>query len=385
MSAAARHAPRVCFATPGYPPSIGGISRSASRVVKYLIEDFDVHVFTFLKSSTADMSVTSTREHGAQVHRISLPPDASETIMAFSIRQAIQAMDTRAPFDIFHCFFLPLAYACLDIADKGSRPVIASLRGADGTIWLADEWHRSIVSSILSRVAWVTSVNTEMLGKMAALGLKQERSSVIKNAIERKGFPLWRPTEENGGVVGTVGEFRAMKNIPLLVEAYGRVDAALRRKLVLVGDFSEEDERARTLSLIERCQLAGETELTGMVDDAQIKERLLSLRVFAQCSKHDGFPNALLEAAAAGVPLVATAVGGMKDILTDGDNALLILPDDLDSLTSALHSVLTDDSLALRLSEGARRLASSLDPAHEKKAWHDLYRQLLRPAGNRSG
>lgn len=378
----ARHAPRVCFATPGYPPAIGGISRSANRVVKYLAEDFDVHVFTFLKGQPADMSISSAREDGAQVHRISIPPDASDTIMAYGIRQAIHSIDAQSPFDIFHCFFLPLAYSCLDIAGKGNRPVIASLRGADGTIWLEDEWHRNIISSILKRVAWVTSVNTEMLERMLALGLVRERSSVIRNAIESKPFPVWRASEDNRGVVGTIGEFRGAKNIPVLIEAYARIEARLRRKLILVGDFSEEDERMRSTEVISHHNLSAETLLTGMVNDREIEERLLSMRVFVLCSRREGFPNALLEAAAVGVPLVATSVGGMKDILTDGENALLVLPDDPNSLASAIESVLRDESLALRLSEGARLLAQSLNPAHEKKAWHDLYRQLLLSAEN---
>jgi glycosyltransferase involved in cell wall biosynthesis len=376
----ARHAPRVCFVTPGYPPATGGISRSAGRVVKYLAEDFDVHVFTFVKGGSAGVSISSAREDGVQIHRLSIPSDSSEIIIAHSIRQAIHSTDNQAPFNIFHCFFLPLAYACLDIADKGKRPVLASLRGADGTLWLEDDWHRNILSSILKRVAWVTSVNTEMLDRMSALGLVRERSSVIRNAIESKARPVWRASEDNRGVVGTVGEFRAAKNIPFLIEAYARIDAAQRRRLVLVGDFSEEDERARSAELISRYNLAAETHLTGMLNDSEIEEQLLSMRVFALCSRREGFPNALLEAAAVGVPLVATAVGGLKDILTNGENALLVPQDEPNSLASAIESVLRDESLALRLSEGAWRLARSLDPKHEKKAWQDLYQQLLPTA-----
>ncbi|HEX7999717.1 MAG TPA: glycosyltransferase family 4 protein [Pyrinomonadaceae bacterium] len=376
----ARHAPRVCFVTPGYPPATGGISRSAGRVVKYLAGDFDVHVFTFVKGRSAGVSISSAREDGVQVHRLSIPSGASEIIIAHSIRQAIHSIDKQAPFDIFHCFFLPLAYPCLDIADKGSRPILASLRGADGTLWLENDWQRNILSSILKRVAWVTSVNTEMLDRMSALGLVRERSSVIRNAIESKALPVWRANEDNRGVVGTVGEFRAAKNIPLLVEAYARIDGAQRRKLVLVGDFSEEDERARSVELISRYNLAAEAQLTGMLNDDEIEERLLSMRVFVLCSRREGFPNALLEAAAVRVPLVATAVGGLKDILTNGENALLVPPDEPDSLASAIESVLRDENLALRLSRGAWRLARSLDPKHEKKAWHDLYKQMLLPA-----
>jgi glycosyltransferase involved in cell wall biosynthesis len=358
---------------------MGGIPRAAARIVKFLAESFEIHVFTFIKAEPGDMSVSSTSEDGVAVHRVRISQDASETIMALSIRQAIQSVDSATPFDLFHCIFLPLAYCCLDIAEKGGRPVIASLRGSDGTVWLEDEWHLNIVSKVLRRVAWVTSVNTDMLERLSAHGLVRERSSVIRNSIDSSSFPRWHATPDNRGVVGTVGEFRALKNIPLLVKAYAQISDELRRRLILVGDFapSDEDEKARTAEVIRQLNLTAEAQLTGMVGDSEILERLLSLRVFVQCSKHEGFPNALIEAAAMGVPLVATAVGGMKEVLTNGENALLVPPDDQHSLASAIESVLRDESLALGLSEGARRLARSLDPEHEQKAWHELYRQLL--------
>lgn len=374
----APNVPRVCFATPSYPPAVGGISRSAARVVGYLAEDFDLHVFTFERGGHEDDAPFHTaREHGAHVHRIRAPADAGEGVWALRLARAVGLADEAEPFDLFHFFFLPLAYPCLSIAERGGRPVLASLRGADGEVWLDTDWGRSIVGAVVRRASWVTSVNAEMIERVAALGLARERSCVIRNTLAGRTFPRWDAAAAGRGVVGTVGEFREKKDIPLLVEAYAGLSPGLRRRLLLAGYFSEPAEQERVFALVEQRGLSAETELTGVLGDEEVAARLLSMSVFVQCSKQDGLPNALLEAAAVGVPLVATAVGGMRDVLVHEENALLVSPGDRRGLTAAVAAVLRDEQLAGRLSAGALRLARGLDPAHEKAEWQGLYRRLL--------
>lgn len=375
----AHDAPKICFATPSYPPVVGGISRSSGRVVGYLVEHFDVHVFTFTVDEEPDGTpLRTTEEGGAHVHRIGLPPGASEMDKGYRMAQAVRRFDDATPFALFHCFFLPLAYPCLVVAARGARPVMASLRGADGHVWLKDQWNREIIGHVLRRVSWVTSVNTEILDNVAPLGLDRSRSSIIFNAVAGRSSGRWSFEAARRGLVGTVGDFRAIKDIPLLVDAYADLGPALRGGLLLVGDFSEEDERARTFALAESRGVADETELTGIVGDEEIARRLLTMNVFVVCSNKDGLPNALLEAATLGVPLVGTRVGGMRDILFDQENALVVESGDRRGLASALESVLRDEHLARRLSAGASELARSLDPSREKAKWLDLYERLMR-------
>lgn len=375
-----RSAPRVCFATPSYPPLVGGISRSAGRVVGYLAEEFDLHVFTFTRDAPdGGVPARPSREGGALVHRLGVAPDADDRAWARRLAEAVRLADEAEPFDLFHFFFLPLAYPCLSIAERGGRPLLASLRGADGEVWLEDAWRRAVVGAVAARASWVTSVNAEMLEKVSALGLDRARASVIRNALAPgRAFPRWDASAAAGrGVVGTVGEFREKKDIPLLVEAYAGLDPALRRGLLLVGYFSEPAEQARVSALVERHGLSEETELTGLLTDEEVAGRLTSMGVYVQCSKQDGLPNALLEAAAVGVPLVATAVGGMKDVLIHGENALLVEPGDRRGLTAAVEAVLRDEQLARRLSTGALGLARGLNPEREKGEWLELYGRLV--------
>jgi glycosyltransferase involved in cell wall biosynthesis len=91
-------------------------------------------------------------------------------------------------------------------------------------------------------------------------------------------------------------------------------------------------------------------------------------------------PNAMLEAAAAGVPIVTTAVGAIPDIMTNEEDGLIVPPGQPEALAEALSRVLSDPALASRLSLAARRLAERFDYSAERTQWLDLYQRLLRPS-----
>lgn len=374
-----QNSPAVCFATPEYPPRVGGVSRSAVRIVKYLVEaGFSMHVFVSrMCESAEEAEVVSTVEEGAHVHRVGMVEGISRMMGAFAMSDAIQKVDEVTPFRLFHGFFAPMAFPCMWVANRGQRPVIASIRGADAVDWLAFENRRQVMKLVLERASWVTSVSTDLLEKVSVLAELNGKSSVILNSIDSRAFPAWQPTVENRGVVGTLGEFRHKKDIPLLIQSYAALDSGLRKRLLLVGYYDKPEYAAECESLIEQNNLLMETRLTGLVNDASIPGYLLAMRVFVICSKHDGLPNALLEAAAAGVPIVATSIGGMRDVLTDGENALLVPPEDPVRLTAAIEAVLRDESLARRLSAGARAVAAKLHPDNEKRAWRELYQRMI--------
>ncbi len=380
MSKHNAQAPAVCFATAQYPPQATGISRSAFRIVKFLVEGgFDVHVFVPQRSETMESpAVTHSVDDGVHVHRLWTPAQTTNRLLiAHLLSEEIRKVDEVSRFALFHGFFVPLTFVCLRVAERGSRPVIASIRGSDAVDWLVKESHKDIIGLIMQKASWVTSVSTDLLNNVRALWDVAGKSSVILNSIDSTSFPEWQISEANRGVVGTLAEFRYKKDIPLLIQSYAALDRDLRRKLLLAGYYDNEETRIECENALARYNVEAETQVTGLVRDAAIIQHLLGMRVFVVCSKHDGLPNALLEAAAVGVPLVATAVGGMLDVLVDGENALLVPPEDPVRLTAAIDAVLRDEALARKLSEGARQIVKKLQPESEKRAWIELYQRML--------
>jgi glycosyltransferase involved in cell wall biosynthesis len=297
----------------------------------------------------------------------------------FALRRFIGHLDQEMGFALFHGFFLPAAYPCLGVAARGeARPVIASIRGSDVMTLLDQPATRALLLPVLRGATWITSVNDECLAIVAAQVPIVGRHSVIRSGVEQPvGEGGWTLSDGNRGVVGTVGEFRKVKDIPLLVRAYGALPREARTRLLLAGFFADAEEEGWSTDLIDELELADEVTITGPFPNAEVGTYLRRMHVYVQASAHEGLPNALLEAAARGVPIVATAVGGMKEVLVHGESALLVPHGDRDALMRAIGRVLDDDALARRLSEGAHALAVALSPERERDDWLALYRRLI--------
>jgi glycosyltransferase involved in cell wall biosynthesis len=254
--------------------------------------------------------------------------------------------------------------------------VIASIRGTDVTTLLVHPYFRPLLLSGLREVAWVTSVNQTYLDDVAREVDITGRSSVIRNSAPEIR-QRWQLTDKNRGVVGCSGHFRRVKDIPLLVRSFRNVRPDLRRKLLLAGPFLEEAEEDWCWTLVREFSLSESVEVTGMLPHADILGQLARMHVYVQSSAFEGMPNTLLEAAAVGVPIVATGVGGVKEIFSDGMDALLVPHGDPVALGRAIERVLNDDDLAHSLSSNAALLCARFSMARERTEWVSLHKRLL--------
>ncbi|MFT4174134.1 MAG: glycosyltransferase family 4 protein [Rhodocyclaceae bacterium] len=370
---------RICFVTLEYPPDWGGIATSAQRVVTLLAQaGFEVHVFVPARPGQGQGGAAPSPVAGVHLYRVAIDKASPEGIVLPFVKALFEA-DLRHRFDLFHGFCLPMAYPCLALPDRGRRPVVASIRGNDATDMLENAAFSDAIRTVLQKASWITSVSSDSLTRAQTVADISGRASFIGNSIAPSSGARWRPDALNRGVVGTVCTFRPKKNVPGLIAAYAQVDAGLRRRLLLVGEGYPGD--VATPAAIARAldvhAVGGETEQTGYVDTAAVTQHLLGMNVFALSSLHEGFPNTLLEAASLGVPIVATAVDGVKDVYRDVPGALLVEPDDPVQLARAIEAVLRDPALAQRLSEQSLAVAARFSREREQMAYVALYERLL--------
>jgi glycosyltransferase involved in cell wall biosynthesis len=149
-------------------------------------------------------------------------------------------------------------------------------------------------------------------------------------------------------VVGTVARLGSQKSPTDMVEA---IDGLERRDVHMVW-IGDGDLRAKTQRLIDRKGLAGRFHLLG--DRADVSRLLPAFDVFAMSSLYEGLPCAVVEAMSCGVPVVATAVNSVPEIIVSGKTGLLARPGDPKSLARALDFVLSHQAEALRMAEAAR-------------------------------
>jgi glycosyltransferase involved in cell wall biosynthesis len=174
-------------------------------------------------------------------------------------------------------------------------------------------------------------------------------------------------------VVGTVGNFTAKKDQATLLRAVAALPERGREVvLVLIGLGPLEDElRALAVEL----GIAGRVLFPGSRDD--VFALLPAFDAFVLSSRFEGLPIALLEAMATGVAPVATRVGGIPEVVTDGVDGLLVAPADPEALAGALERLLSDDALRGRLGESARDRALAFDLANAVRRTEAIYAVAL--------
>jgi len=205
---------------------------------------------------------------------------------------------------------------------------------------------------------------------IAARTCDAERSAVIRTGIDLASFATARPLDETPRIVG-VGRLREPKDPLTLVRALALLRGPFQATLVGSGpDEPEVEEEVRRMGLAASVLLAGERD--------DVPELLASSSVFVLSSRSEALPVSVLEAIAAGLPVVATRVGGVPELVVDGETGFLVPPADPAALAAALQRLLDEPELRARLGAAGRVRAEehfALDSFVESHL--DLYRRAL--------
>ena len=261
------------------------------------------------------------------------------------------------------------------VAFGGSRPVIAGpvyaawlgvplvtlIRGNDFDAAVFSARRRPILDDALTRSAVVCAVSQDKVDKIAALhpGVRVRR---IPNGIDRTDWALapsderraaaWRGETVPDGVqtIGLFGQLKAKKGGVLLLEALARSGTAERFHLLLAG-WLEPDMDA----WLREHDGAISYTLLPFLDRYELLPWYAACDWIAIPSFYDGLPNVLMEAAALGIPLIASRAGGMADVLRDDSSGLLFEPGDEVGCAAALQrAALMPPSERARLGNACR-------------------------------
>ena len=260
-----------------------------------------------------------------------------------------------------------------------SRVDLGHLRAGFG------KWHRE-VEKLNARLADLVVANADAVREVCIReeGVKPENCVVVRNGLDLQHFdsaaaqPLQSPLPGEGRtLVAVIGNLWPVKGHRTLVEAVAQLPPELAHvRFVCAGEGPEREyltRRIAELNLGDRVLLVGHR--------LDVPAILARAQAACLCSSAEGLSNALMEAMAARLPIVATAVGGTPELVRDGENGYLVPPGDAPALAAKLATLLSRADAAREMGlRGRRRVESELSMERMADGHGALYRRALQAA-----
>jgi L-malate glycosyltransferase len=262
-----------------------------------------------------------------------------------------------------------------------SRRELANLRGV---------WQRQAIR-LACRLATGVVVNSRAAARDLVEGHRgnAQRIGVIPNSIDLEQFRAVRTAEEvrkefgirrDAPLVGTLANLRSEKDLPTFLRAVRRVNSIFPdSRFLMIGDGPE---RTKLESLAQDLGLSSVVSFAG--DRSDVPDLLAALDVFVLSSRTESFPNAVLEAMAMARAVVATRVGGVPELVEDGESGYLVPPGDAEAMAERIVQLLRDASLCDSMGwAGLERVEREFTTEQVKRKLEDFYDHLLGLPGAR--
>ena len=350
----------VCYA------SVGGSGIVATELAKALASrGHDVHVL-----STETPFRFGDYQPGLAFHRVQTPsyPLFREPQYVIGLATRIVQVTREYDLDIIHAHYAvphaTAAYLAKQILLESPRhvpQVVTTLHGTDITLVGSDRSYAETVAFSIEHSDGVTAVSESLRADtFRVLGVRHE-IAVIPNFLDcavhaRTAQPALRARHCPEGcdkIVAHVSNFRPVKRVKTVIEVFARIAERVSARLLLVGDgpdLGEALERARELGVADRVEALGEQDsVTSLLSIADL---------FLLPSSQESFGLSALEAMACGVPVVASRVGGLPEVVEHGASGFLHAPDDVEGMAASGIALLTDADLHRRFAERGRSIVT---------------------------
>jgi glycosyltransferase involved in cell wall biosynthesis len=269
----------------------------------------------------------------------------------------VQKIQSDFHFDLIDAHYVyPDGFAAVLLGSFFKKPVVVSARGSDINLFARFPLIRRFLQYTLTKADRVIAVCKALKDAMVQLDIPGEKITIIPNGVDtRKFFPY--PKEQARYTLGlphdkriilSVGGLIPRKGFDLLIKALKMLSSQLRQDdlyLVIVG---EGESRPVLEQLITELDLDAQVRLVGSVSHQELYLWYSAADLFCLASSREGWPNVVLEALASGIPVVATDVWGVPEII--GSESLGVLTkrsvwDIAESIASALHKPWRSDTL----------------------------------------
>lgn len=343
---------KIAIMIPLFPPKwLAGTEIATYNIAKHLARrGHEVHVITALDTGLPKEST----EEGIYVHRIFWQKIRFVGVISFWTKVFLVLRKVNP--DIIHAQSIGICIPAFIAKKLLRKPYVVWGRGSD--VYLPGKFTKSISKLVLKNANTVIALTDDMKREMQNICSREV--SVIPNGIDLTSFGDLSRKEarsklqikEGEKVILFVGTLRPVKGVRYLIEAMSGVNQDHpKAKLMLVGDGEEREELE---SLVEEFGLNERVKFIGRVQNEEIPQYMVASDVLVLPSLSEGFPVTILEAMASGLPIVATKVGGLPEIIKDGENGILVESKSPDEIAEKVLLILGDDGLREKISGNNR-------------------------------
>jgi glycosyltransferase involved in cell wall biosynthesis len=206
---------------------------------------------------------------------------------------------------------------------------------------------------ILPSATHLVAVSSSLKGYLLERGVSSDRITVVPNGVPVvRSEPAWLvPVDE--WVIGTVALFRPRKGIEVLLKSLrALLDLGLNVRLKAVGTFETSDYKQSITDLVKELGLVDKVQWTGFSSD--VHREMESMHVFVLPSLFgEGLPMVIIEAMSVGIPVVASMVEGIPEVINTPEVGVVVEPNDVSSLTNGLKALISGDLPAQAIARAA--------------------------------
>jgi glycogen synthase len=381
---------RILLLNYEYPPLGGGAGYASAALVERLVDrGIGVDVVTACTDGARTVTVEEprpglvmywirTRRKG--IHQVGLGGAAGYLLHAAPVVRRLARVRS---YDAAHVFFSLPTGALLPVGNLGRTPVIVSLRGSDVPGYDTNKpalqrAHRALRP--LTR--WIWRRADQVVAVCSALGDLVRRTEprldieVIQNGVDLELFhapPVPRTHLLEPVRCLAVARLIQRKGIVPLLQAWALLERG-RFQLEIAGDGPLIGYFRR---IADELGIAGEVRFLGALERGALAERYRAADLFTLVPFDEAFGNVYAEALASGLPIVGSNVGGIPELVNDGENGLLVGPGDSGATAAAIRRLAADPALRRQMSATNRaRAVATLSWDHMTERYVELYRRL---------
>lgn len=367
----------VCY------PTFGGSGVLATELGKALAQKgHHVHFITYQQPVRLNGFIPNIYYHEVQVPTYPLfdyPP--YETALASTMVDVIK----NNHLDLLHVHYaIPHASAAFMakqiLAKEGKHiPVITTLHGTDITLVGRDKTYAPVVAFSINQSDAITAVSENLRDETYKIFAIEKEIEVIYNFVDVARFTR-KPIDAFRKVIAPNGErillhasnFRKIKRVQDVVKIFYEVQQKIPAKLLFVGDGPERstaEDLARELGVIDEIRFVGKQE--------QMEDILAIADLFLLTSEYESFGLAALEAMAAGVPVVSTTAGGLREVNINGQTGYMANIGDVTTMSQQSLAILKDDKTLDGFKARAAEHAKQFDIHNIVPLYERLYESFL--------